>query len=332
VNAETHYPTVANETGRLTYYISGPMRGLPHFGFPAFDAARDFLRAIGHNAVSPADHDRQVNPGVEDSPGFAHGIPAPDGPSFADLIGWDLRFIASFECDAVLFLPGWEKSKGAAYERTVAEACSKRIFYFDPEGPSMYEERPTTLIGVSGYAQAGKDSIGGILCDAWGFERVGFADALKAVLRDLDPRVEVTNPPRPGEGGWVMESVMTKWIVDNGPGWEWLKANTVARDYLQRLGVAVREHVDPDAWVNAALRGLKPGGAYVITDLRFPNEYEAIRERGGQVWRVTRPGTAPVNAHVSETALDGHEFDETIVNDGTLADLAVRVGEALHLA
>jgi hypothetical protein len=272
----------------------------------------------GTAAVSPADHDRQVNPGVEDSPGFAHGIPAPDGPSFADLIGWDLRFIASFECDAVLFLPGWEKSKGAAYERTVAEACSKRIFYFDPEGPSMYEERPTTLIGVSGYAQAGKDSIGAVLCDGWGFERVGFADALKAVLESTDPAVDEVVAPL----GWED----AKRAYPHEP-WD----HTV-RDLLQRLGVAVREHVDPDAWVTAALRGLKPGGAYVITDLRFPNEYEAIRERGGQVWRVTRPGTAPVNAHVSETALDGHQFDETIVNDGTLADLAVRVGAALHLA
>lgn len=314
MSPDTHFPTAALDLGRLTFYISGPMTGLPRFGFPAFDAARDFLRATGHVAVSPADHDREVYPDIERSPGFERGVLDPNGPRFEDLIGWDLRFIASLECDAVLFLPGWENSRGAGYERTVAEACGKRLFYFDPDGPSMYEERPTTLIGVSGYAQAGKDTIGGILCDAWGFERVAFADALKAVLYDVD--------------------VSVRCDVDLYD-WETSKARQGAphtRALLQRLGVAVREHVSADAWVDAAFRKLKPGGAYVVTDLRFENEFNEIKRRGGQVWRVTRPGFGPANDHLSEVALDGHTFDAHIINDEDLPGLSAKVARHLVYA
>ena len=39
-------------------YIAGPMRGIPQYNFPVFDAARDKAIALGWDAVSPADLDR----------------------------------------------------------------------------------------------------------------------------------------------------------------------------------------------------------------------------------------------------------------------------------
>ncbi len=68
-----------------------------------------------------------------------------------------------------------------------------------------------------------------------------------------------------------------------------------------------------------------PAGDVAFSDCRFPNEAAAIRDRGGEMWRIDRPGTAPVNAHPSETALDGFNFDRHIDNGGTLAALRAKV-------
>ncbi len=42
-----------------TVYLIGRMRGIPLFNFPAFDAARDHLQALGWEVISPADLDRK---------------------------------------------------------------------------------------------------------------------------------------------------------------------------------------------------------------------------------------------------------------------------------
>lgn len=160
------------------------------------------------------------------------------------------------------------------------------------------------LIGLSGYAQSGKDSTGKVLVEHHGFTRVAFADALKDVLYDLNPLVWDTD----GSVADLADCV-------DFHGWEWVKSNTLARAYLQRLGVAVREHVSPDAWCNAVMNQVQPGENYVITDVRFPNEALAIWNAGGEVWRIVRDGQAPPMDHVSETALDGYDFEETLVVD-----------------
>ena len=41
-------------------YIAGKMRGLPYYGFPEFDKARDRLAGLGLMPLSPADMDRAV--------------------------------------------------------------------------------------------------------------------------------------------------------------------------------------------------------------------------------------------------------------------------------
>lgn len=73
---------------------------------------------------------------------------------------------------------------------------------------------------------------------------------------------------------------------------------------------------------------------WIITDVRFPNELKAIKDRNGINIRVNRPYydtsmKALVNAHESETALDNAEFDYTIDNDSTIEDLVVKVKNIL---
>jgi len=129
------------------------------------------------------------------------------------------------------------------------------------------------------------------------------------------------------------------------------------REFLQKLGTeAMRDGLHENVWVNALFADYKHSKTcnckkgcrcahdlpnWIITDMRFPNELEAVVEKGGITIRVVRRqtivldgakytiGVDPYNEHPSETALDGAEFDYEIINDGTIEDLVEKVREIL---
>lgn len=178
------------------------------------------------------------------------------------------------------------------------------------------------IIGLMGYAQAGKDTVGTLLTTGWGYQRVAFADTLRDMLYALDPVVVWYSIE--DEHGIDEPGRRVRDIVDC-IGWE--KAKVVypeIRSLLQRLGTeAGREILGDNIWVDTAMS--KVSGPTVITDVRFPNEYRAVHAQGGHLWRIVRPGKTAVNAHASETSLDGYEADATILNDGSYDDLALKV-------
>jgi hypothetical protein len=113
------------------------------------------------------------------------------------------------------------------------------------------------------------------------------------------------------------------------------------RDFLQRLGTdACRDGLHENTWVNALMADYE--GLYdldtdrttwpnwIITDTRFPNEAQAIKNAGGIVIRVDRPGYKPINDHPSETGLDNWDFDHKIMNGSDLTSLLFSVGNILR--
>lgn len=177
------------------------------------------------------------------------------------------------------------------------------------------------IIGLSGYARSGKNAVGQILEDDCGFRQESFAQALKNVAAEINPVLRMMN----GDTRNLAE------LFFMHGDWDAVKDNVPAvREFLQRLGVACRDQIGPDVWVDALARRIRthPSARCVITDVRFPNEAEFITNQGGEVWRIQRPGTLPVNGHTSEVALDEWSFDRIIVNDGTLADLRRKVLES----
>lgn len=182
------------------------------------------------------------------------------------------------------------------------------------------------IIGLSGYAQAGKDTVGKILHDLYGYERIAFADKLKALALASDPNIGLVWK----EGGQELQEPPLSTLQEcvDWHGWEGAKRLPSVRKYLQNLGVAAREVFDMNFWVDQAFAGMADhpvGTRFVITDVRFPNEFEAIKDRGGKMWRVDRPGVEPPNQHISETALLQYAYDWNAYNDGTLYDLATKV-------
>jgi hypothetical protein len=127
------------------------------------------------------------------------------------------------------------------------------------------------------------------------------------------------------------------------------------RQFLQELGTeAMRDGLHTNVWVNALFADYKgfvkewdefgndtlvEYSNWIITDMRFPNEMEAVKKRGGITILVQRPcqecGITAGHVHscskkdeilhVSETGLDDCEFNYYISNDGTIEDLIEKV-------
>lgn len=64
---------------------------------------------------------------------------------------------------------------------------------------------------------------------------------------------------------------------------------------------------------------------WIITDVRFENEAESIKQRGGIIIRVNRPGLDSSDNHPSETSLDNYEFDYVIDNSSDMNNLIAQV-------
>jgi hypothetical protein len=175
-----------------------------------------------------------------------------------------------------------------------------------PKGPTGWPGYE--VIGLTGYAQSGKDTVASILVEKYGYRRVAFADKIKEFLYGINPMVACSPT------GYLQDLV-------NLVGWDEAKQEPQVRRLLQDLGVSGRELLYPNVWVTPVLSTIRSGDRVVVTDVRFENEAGAVKNMGGQLWRVKRLGFGPVNDHVSEYELDGYKVDQIFVNNGTLEDL-----------
>ena len=150
-----------------------------------------------------------------------------------------------------------------------------------------------TIITVSGKARHGKDTFSNLLKDK-------LTQKGKRVLR-------------------IAYAEYMKYIATQYLGWDGRK-NEAGRTLLQQLGTEKVRSKQPDFWVDNVIRlvnVLRSDFDYVIvSDCRYPNEIERWKDEGYEVIpvHVDRPGfeselTEEQKNHISETALDGHEFD-----------------------
>ena len=169
-----------------------------------------------------------------------------------------------------------------------------------------------TVIGITGFAQVGKDTAAGFLIEQ-GFTRLAFADILRESVYNLNPIVEMPLPDAPDH--WARVQDLVDW-----KGWDVAKVEyPEIRGLLQRMGTEVgRDLYGENFWVDRVMAQIDPKGDYVITDVRFPNEAEAVRAIGGQLWRIERPGVRGINAHVSEAHVTSILVDVIIPNTGDM--------------
>jgi len=105
------------------------------------------------------------------------------------------------------------------------------------------------------------------------------------------------------------------------------------RGMLQAVGCYRRDSFGADYWIKKVEQALSlfNENIIIITDVRFLNEAEWIKSKGGKLIRVSRV-TGLKDEHESEVALDDYkEWDSVILNTGTLEHLAADVKELMKL-
>jgi hypothetical protein len=169
-------------------------------------------------------------------------------------------------------------------------------------------EKSTLIIGISGFANVGKDTVRNWLVERHGFTGLAFADRVRQLAQHLDPYF-----PELGE---TYTQLVARLGYDVAK-----RQHKCVRDYLIKIGHGCRTIIHGDIWVDALLHPSKvealQGKRIVLSDVRYPNEAKRIHELGGVVIRVVRPGCDGVDPTEIES-LAKTEYDIAILNDSTL--------------
>jgi len=201
------------------------------------------------------------------------------------------------------------------------------------------------LIGLLGFAGAGKSTVGDILVQNYGYQQYAFADSLKdavSVIFNWD-RALLEGDTEPSRA--FREKVDVFWSARFG-------RDITPRMILQQVGTdAMRNVINQNIWVHSLESKIAGKDNVVITDVRFPNEIECIQRLGGKLIRIQR-GPNPVwydtaynhnmlntnempqkypDVHVSEWAWIGTKPDATIHNDSNKQTLAKLVEKCLQV-
>ncbi len=199
-------------------YLAGPMRGIPQFNFPAFDRAQGELERAGYHVFSPAQCDR-IDQGF-DPVGMT-------GNEDLSKSGFDLRYALKSDtawicthADAVVLLPGWQRSTGAQAELALAKALVIPGFELEDflalgEGaPDVTRDSIARRLRPGGYVGRGP--------------RPGRATDLDEATGQIPPDVDEVRPTRT-----VLERCVDRArAVEAGETWD---------DFLERTGKAIAE-------------------------------------------------------------------------------------------
>lgn len=171
------------------------------------------------------------------------------------------------------------------------------------------------LIGVCGKAGAGKDTIGSYLVTNYGFKQIALADPIKRLVKDVFVLDDHT----------VYDRVAREKPLEQWNGW-------TVRKLLQTIGTEMfRKTIDESIWVKSLWQRVAKDiqSDYVVTDVRFPNELEFLKDSAGEKFvsiKVTRNGcngNVGVNGHESEKYDLSTDF--ILSNNGTIQELCMQV-------
>lgn len=190
------------------------------------------------------------------------------------------------------------------------------------------------LVGIVGKIGSGKSTAAEVFVES-GYKRIAFADYVKETLAEHleiplkwfyteeGKNTRITESPTVCDDG--LYNVLEDWLTClaiNNPWCQFEPAHNelyeradttnyrdlhilTFRELLQYAGTELLRACDPGFHVKVTMEQIKanPNERYVMDDVRFPNELEAVREVGGVVIKLLRNWDSGAT-HASETALD----------------------------
>lgn len=150
-------------------------------------------------------------------------------------------------------------------------------------------------IAICGKARSGKDSTMNIINNEYLITQIRFADPVYQIHNYIQEIVKINQYKDP--------------------------------KLLQFIGDGLRGIINKDIWIDLALKNINLNNNNVVVDMRYKNEYYALKKLGFITLRIIRPEYIidRDKDHISECDLDNIICDYTIHNDGTLLQLNNRV-------
>lgn len=193
------------------------------------------------------------------------------------------------------------------------------------------------LVGVSGHLNSGKDTVAKLIAtnlhEKYPVYRKSFAFKLKQIVELLS--------------GYKMTISYSNDFIDGITDFSQEDKNVfipmfnmTVGEMLQQIGTNVfRDHFDKQTWIKALFIGYgeyeRKNTVWVISDVRFTNEAQKVKDLNGILIRVNRQiedtTTSRDINHPSEIALDNYsEFDYTIDNNKSLQDLELETNSIVN--
>lgn len=154
---------------------------------------------------------------------------------------------------------------------------------------------PRHNIALVGNIAAGKDTVADILVREYGYQRIAFADHLKDMAAyALDAATRFA-------GSSLHHEVINRARIE--------RDKEYFRTFLQWLGGDfMREYLGKDTyWIDHVLHQTRFGRKYVLTDLRYYNEAQAMAEHGWQIVRVQASDNTRFDRYLGRTTMPAHE-------------------------
>ncbi len=163
------------------------------------------------------------------------------------------------------------------------------------------------LIGICGKARHGKDTIADHLVRSHNFYKGSFAIPVKEfAVRHFNLEPEEVYGEKTEKSRWI----------------------------LQAIGNGCREEFGKNVWIDKLFNTIAGVEAVVISDVRYVNEAEAIKARGGYIIKVERPDAPKIEHgadHPSEMEMETVVPNYSLHNDWDLAQLYSRVDGILAI-
>ena len=167
------------------------------------------------------------------------------------------------------------------------------------------------LIGLHGKSGVGKSTVGTILACA-GYVNIAFADPLKMACAVMFNEGLSCWETQAGKAGCPVGFNVPRRKILQSLGTEWGRAEVVnggisGRPIWQTL---MQQRLLDHNWHKV-----------VITDVRFEDEADLVREHGGVIWHILRPEQISTDTHASEQGIFIGENDVCIINGGNIDTL-----------
>lgn len=170
------------------------------------------------------------------------------------------------------------------------------------------------LIAIHGFKQSGKDTLADLLVDEFGYTKVAFADRLKEAIHHIfgidrkllfgdDQDKQQLSPVR-----WEDLLHIRKTETDH-------PTHLSIRELLQVFATEICRDKIPSIWYRYL--PIPPNAKVVISDCRFRNEAEFLKERRATLIKVNRMNVHSTN-HESERGLPDEMMDHILSNDRDL--------------